>query len=99
MNATARATDVLQKINILEGHFSTSEALDVVNQLINVKINHHKLQILSSRIHDETASTEFHEGRIRELEVEKNNLRYYVNRARSEGKLVQMNGKIEIALV
>ena len=92
-------TDVLQKINLLEGVYSTTEAVDIMNQLIDVKINHHKLQILSMRIHNDHAITDLHDSRIKELMEEKSKLKAYVSQAKAEGKQVQMNSQIEISFI
>ena len=92
-------TEVLQKINLLEGYYSTSEALDIMNQLIDVKINHHKLQILSRRINDENARTDFHDNRIKELMEEKAKLKSYISLAKTEGKQVQLNSQVEISFI
>lgn len=92
-------TDVLQKINILEGYYTTSEAADIINQFIDVKINHHKLQILSLRIGNENARGEYHTSRIAELLNEKEKLKSYLNEARRSGKQVQMNADVEITFI
>ena len=41
-------TEVIQKVQLVEGKFTPSEAADVVSSLISEKINFHKIQRLSS---------------------------------------------------
>lgn len=92
-------TKTKNDIKILEGFFSTSEAIEVMNKLLDVKINHHKLQILTMRIQNEDATAEFHESRIEELNEEKKRLNQQIRQAGKEGRQVQMNGSIQISFL
>ena len=92
-------TEITQEINLIEGCFPVSEALDIVKGLIDVKINHHKLQILSMLVHDDRSSSEFHSNRIIELQAEKRKLSEYLCEARDHGKQVQMHSNIHISFV
>lgn len=91
-------TAVKQKVNLVEGEFTPSEAADVINDLINVKINFHKLQRLSECIHDECAETGYTDGRVSELMNEKKIAKQFIREARAQGKNVRINGSLEITI-
>lgn len=87
-----------QKIQLVEGTFSPSEALDIITSLLNEKINFHKLQRLSWYEGDSNANTKFPDTRIAELENEKAIAKTFINSIRSEGKRLKINGILNITL-
>lgn len=76
------ATEVTQKINLIDGKFTPSEASDIIEALIREKINFHKIQRLQSWIGDENCDTEQLSGRIGELVKEKKIAKAFFNEAR-----------------
>lgn len=87
-----------QKIQLVDGSFTASEALDVVTSLLNEKINFHKLQRLSWCEGDRDANTKYPDGRIQELEDEKTIAKNFINSIRTEGKRLRIDGILTISL-
>ena len=87
-----------QKIQLVDGSFTPSEALDVITSLLNEKINFHKLQRLSWYEGDQNANTNYPDGRIEELEMEKQIAKNFINSVRSEGKRLRIDGILKITL-
>lgn len=85
-----------QEVNLVEGEFTCSEAQFVINELINEKINFHKLQRLSLCEGDENCDTSYSTRRIQELENEKLIAKSYIDKARKKGYNVFINGVLEI---
>lgn len=93
-------TQVTQKFQLIEGTFTGQEAQDLINALLNEKINFHKLQRLSACEGDISADTRFPDNRIKELEAEKQHARAFINL--KEGgvyKRFRINGTIELELI
>ncbi|GGI57568.1 hypothetical protein [Winogradskyella haliclonae] len=88
-----------QEVQLVEGQFTCSEASFVINELINGKINFHKLQRLSLCEGDENADTRYATNRIAELENEKSVAKSYIDKARKEGYDVFIDGVLEIRFV
>lgn len=89
---------MVQKIQLVEGEFTPSEASDIIINLLNEKINFHKLQRLRDSEGDHHCDTEKLDGRIGALEKEKAIARDYIKRVRSEGKKLKINGVLEITV-
>ena len=87
-----------QKVNLVEGTFTPSEAMDVVTALIREKINFHKIQRLSWYEGDQNANTEFPDGRIGELEKELADTREFINQYRQSGVRLKIDGQLLISL-
>ena len=85
-----------QKINLVEGKFTPSEASHVVNSLIEQKINFHKLQRLRMCEGHEDSDTTYESSRVQELYNEKQIAKDYIAIARQEGYDVIINGTLEI---
>ena len=64
-------TEVVQKVQLIEGQFTPSEAKDLISSLISEKINFHKIQRLGQVIHDENCDTKYSEERIMDLITER----------------------------
>lgn len=87
-----------QKIQLVQGSFTASEACDVVTALLNEKINFHKLQRLSWCEGDKDADTKYPDERIAELEKEKIVAKEFINSCRFEGKRLRIEGTLNITL-
>ena len=87
-----------QKIQLVDGSFTPSETLDVVQALLQEKINFHKLQRISWCEGNQEADTHYPDGRIAELEAEKQIIKDFVAQVRGEGKNLRINGVLEIVL-
>lgn len=87
-----------QNIHLVDGSFTPSEASDVIMSLIDQKINFHKLQRLALCEGFYGADTEYPDGRIGELEKEKEIAREFIKQVRNQGKKLKINGVLEITL-
>lgn len=88
-----------QKVQLVEGGFSASEAMDVICALIEQKINFHKLQRLSICEGHCDADTEFENRRIDELLNEMKIAKEYLAEARRNGQMVTINGVLDISIL
>jgi len=87
-----------QKIQLVKGDFTPSEASDVIMSLINQKINFHKLQRLQMWEGNHKCNTDHLDGRIEELEKEKEYAREFINSFRGLGQNLKINGILEISI-
>ena len=88
-----------QNIQLVDGEFTPSEASDVIMSLIDQKINFHKLQRLALCEGYYGADTEYPDGRIGELAVEKDIAREFIAQVRHQGKKLKINGVLQITLM
>lgn len=91
--------ETLQKVQLVEGTFTPSEASDVISALIDEKINFHKLQRLSLCEGHQDANTTYPDGRIGELMREKDIAKDIIREARTMGYQLQIDGTLEITFV
>ncbi|MGB5693106.1 MAG: hypothetical protein WBM43_10920 [Flavobacteriaceae bacterium] len=94
---TSTAVNMDQKIRLVDGEFTPSEACDIVNALLDQKINFHKIQRLSMWEGDINANASFPNSRIEELEAEKIRFKEYMKTAREDGSLVKIKGNLDIS--
>ncbi|GMN06875.1 hypothetical protein MTsPCn5_22640 [Croceitalea sp. MTPC5] len=87
-----------QKIQLVDGSFTPSEASDVILALLDEKINFHKLQRISWCEGSSDADTNYPDGRIQELENEKRITKEFIASVRNQGKRLRINGTLEISL-
>ncbi|MFY0603226.1 MAG: hypothetical protein JXQ93_04705 [Flavobacteriaceae bacterium] len=90
-------TEVIQKVQLVEGKFSPSEASDIISALITEKINFHKLQRLGRTEGDLHADCEYPNSRVKELEDERMIAKEFIKIARLEGQNLKINGTLEIS--
>ncbi len=88
-----------QKIRLVDGEFTPSEACDIVNALFDQKINFHKIQRLSLWEGDVNANASFPNSRIEELEAEKIKFKEYMKTAREGGSMVKIKGNLDISFI
>jgi len=87
-----------QKIQLIKGEFTPSEALDIIRSLIDEKINFHKIQRLQLWEGSHRCNTEQLDGRIQELEKEKQIAREFIEGLKAQGKNLNINGVLEIKI-
>ncbi|MGK0254176.1 MAG: DNA-binding HxlR family transcriptional regulator [Mariniflexile sp.] len=88
-----------KKIQLVQGRFTPSEASHVIMNLIEEKINFHKLQRLQIWEGNHKCKTEQLDGRIKELEEEKRIARDFINSARGFGQNLEIHGTLEITII
>lgn len=92
-------TDVLHKVQLIEGSFTATEGLDVINSLINEKINFHKLHRLSMCEGNMNSDTSYDDGRVSQLLQEKEDFKQLFQEAQASGKKFRINGIIEVEMI
>ncbi len=88
-----------QKIKLLDGTFTPSEASDILNTIIDKKINFHKLQrlsIIEQNCDDETPHLY---NRMDELIKAKEVIKELILEAKKEGVALKIESDIQITLV
>lgn len=88
-----------QSIQLVKGEFTPSEASHVIMSLIDEKINFHKIQRLQIWEGNHKCKTGELDGRIKELENEKEIVRDFINKMRAQSKNLNINGILEITIV
>ncbi|SEK93633.1 hypothetical protein SAMN04487910_1516 [Aquimarina amphilecti] len=88
-----------QKVKLMDGVFSPSEASDILNIFIDKKINFHKLQRLSITEQNCNDDTPQLYNRINELIKAKESIREAIMEARREGLALQIESDIQITLI
>ena len=88
-----------KQINLIEGTFTPSEASDLVNEMIDVKLNFHKLHRLSITEGNRREACEDDSSRIDELTAVKESYRDLIKEAKANGKKLVIKSVIEIIAV
>ena len=87
-----------QKIELVKGEFTPSEASDIIMKLIDIKINFHKIQRLQIWEGNHKCKTNQLDGRIQELEKEKEIAREFINSKRGLGLNLIINGTLKLSV-
>lgn len=85
-----------QQINLVDGCFKTSDAADIIDSILEVKINFHKLKRLSITEGNNKDLCEFDNERINELIDAKLDAKSFCNDARLKGKKLKIKSTIFI---
>ncbi|GAA4800652.1 hypothetical protein [Litoribaculum gwangyangense] len=89
---------IKQKVQLVKGEFSPSDASYVIMSLIDEKINFHKIQRLQKWEGNHHASTNELDDRITELEKEKEIAREFIAKSRKLNSNLKINGILEITM-
>jgi len=87
-----------QEIKLIDGLFTPSEAADILNGVLDVKINFHKLQRLSRTEGNINDSCEFDTDRIVELIDSRQDAKSFLTDARLKGKKLKIESTVTITL-
>ena len=87
-----------QDVKLIEGYFTLSEARDIINSILDVKINFHKLQRLSRTEGNENDACEYDNSRINELISAKHNTKEFLNDNKFLGKKIKIESTITIQI-
>lgn len=87
-----------QEINLINGDFTASEAADIINEVLKVKINFHKIQRLSITEANSDNNCEYDNNRIHELLNEQEVAKQFFSQARMQGKKLKMTSTINITV-
>lgn len=90
-------TEVLvHSIKLVDGIFSPSQANDVIRDLIDTKINYHKLSRLSLTEGNHDDKAPYDNDRLDELSSEKKRLIDAIKIAKQNGKKIKLTSLIDI---
>ncbi len=87
-----------EKIQLVNGEFTPSEASDIIISLINEKINFHKIKRLQLWEGNHKYDTDQLDGRIKELREEKRIASEFIASTESLGRKLKINGILEITI-
>ena len=89
---------LLHQLKLIEGKFTKREALNILNSVVDLKINFHKLQRLS-RIEGNVQDTcVFVNSRITELIRDKSNAKEFLNSLDLGGRALKITSTIHISI-
>lgn len=94
----SKTAEIKQKVQLVKGEFTPSEALDIINALIDEKINFHKLKRLQLWEGDHRCDTGQLDGRIQELQEERKLAKNFLANSIAQGRKIRINGIVEFTL-
>jgi hypothetical protein len=92
-------TEVMHKVKLVDGKFTALEAKEVINALIDEKINFHKIHRLALCEGNENSDTSFDDSRVGQLMREKKDFREIYMEAKRAGKQLRIQGTLEIEII
>lgn len=98
VNNPVSTTSTKQKIQLVDGVFTVSEANDIIQNLINEKINFHKLQRLTLCEGFSGSNTKYPDGRINQLEKDKLISKEFFKDKYNKNVSIKINGILEISI-
>lgn len=94
----AEAKNLSKTIKLIEGRFNKREALNILNDVLDVKINFHKLQRLARTEGNINDDCVFDNSRILELISDKNKTKEFLKFLESEGYNINISSTIQITV-
>ncbi|MGB5645984.1 hypothetical protein [Muriicola sp.] len=98
-NNLEKAAATTQKLQLINGEFTPSEASEVLLALIDEKINFHKIKRLQLWEGDHKYETSHMDSRIAELKEEKRIASEFITNIKASGKNLKINGIVEISVI
>ena len=85
-----------KQVQLIDGDFTPTQAFDILNSLIDQKINYHKIENLQlwEKNHDNDPQPFI--DRIQQLEEEKKAIDVYLSKLKKEGKLLKIDGILKL---
>jgi len=93
-----KSKNVQQEIKLIDGTFNPSEAADIIDSILDVKINHHKLKRLSITEGNAKDLCEYDNNRINELIDAKLDAKLYFKDARLKNKKLTIESTVTIKI-
>jgi hypothetical protein len=87
-----------KQLKLIEGKFSKREALNIVNNVVDVKINFHKLQRLSRTESNINDACTFDTSRITELINDKANMKAFLTSLEANGCNIKISSTIHLSV-
>lgn len=88
-----------QKIQIVKGEFTPTQALDIVLSLLSQKINHHRLQEIQLWENDHEFNLAPIKSRILELEKEKEIAEQFISQVKLNNKKLEIDGILNLKII
>ncbi|NNK83041.1 MAG: hypothetical protein HKO92_07945 [Flavobacteriaceae bacterium] len=92
-------TEIAHEVKLIDGEFTPSEALDIINGLIKEKINFHKIHRLSMLEGNVNCDTKTDDSRVSQLLKAKEDFKAFYKEAKQEGRKFKISGLLELELV
>lgn len=90
--------EAISEKQLISGKFTPEQSVSLVNGMLNESINQLKVNALSNWINDHAYNDQNSNESIQALEYRKTELMALLKTAKEQGKQVQLNFNIEIAL-
>ena len=87
-----------QTLNLIDGTFTKREALNIINSVVDVKINFHKVHRLSIKEGNENDECKYDSSRIEELMADKKEVKAFLRALESKGQNIKIASTITISL-
>ena len=87
-----------EKVSLIDGTFSARDARQLLNALLDIKINYHKLKRLSILEGNDQDACIYDSSRIDTLIAQKEELRALFSEMNMEGKTLKIKGDITIEI-
>jgi hypothetical protein len=87
-----------QQLKLIEGSFSKREALDIISNIVDVKINFHKLERLSKTEGNINDSCTYDNTRITELIEDKADIKAFLSSLDVSGCNIKISSTIHISI-
>lgn len=87
-----------QTFKLIDGLFTKGEALSIIDNVINVKLNFHKIQRLSKRISNENDECVYDNSRINELTADKRETKEFLRNLKSKGYNIKISSNVTITI-
>jgi len=85
-------------LKLIDGTFNKREALNIINNVVDVKVNFHKVHRLSIQEGNENDECKFDNGRIKELMADKKDVKAFLRALESKGQNIKISSTITIEL-
>ena len=90
---------VSEKIQLVKGEYTPSEASHIIMNLIDRKINFHKIRILQIWESNHNCNTDALDGRIKELEREREIAKEFIEISKERGQNIKIDGVLKMSIV
>jgi hypothetical protein len=88
-----------KKVKLVDGTFTPAEASDILNNLINQKINYHKIEKLQQWEQNHNINEKPYINRLQELEADKKAINSFITEMMQEGKRLSISGVLTIKTI
>lgn len=98
MNNSVTTKKDQQTLKLIDGTFTKREALNIINSVVDVKINFHKVHRLSIQEGNENDECKFDNSRIQELMESKKETKAFLRALESKGQNIKITSTVTISL-